>query len=116
MLLIRLGATDFARITRSILQTATVALIIIQISSVRPAHLLRPTRLRTVIVSHVHSRKARTVHFSERKMSLSTILRDYLHSYLVILRVRTPQTRSTVYGLTSLILSGFLMDLMFCGV
>src|SRR5437660_12694877 len=67
MLLIRLPATDFARITRSILQTATVALIIIQISSARPAHLLRPTGRRTVIVSHIHSHKARTVLFSEER-------------------------------------------------
>src|SRR5437588_435201 len=66
-LLSLLPVTDFARITRSILQTATVALIIIQISSARPAHLLRPTRRRTVIVSHIHSHKARTVLFPKER-------------------------------------------------
>ena len=90
------AAIDFVGITRSILQTATLALIIIQMSSAHPAHLLRPTRPRTVIASHIHSRKARTVLFQKgrcRYRRSGDIISD---GYVVILRVRMPQTRSTV--------------------
>jgi len=90
------AAIDFVGITRSMLQTATLALIIIQMSSAHPAHSLRPTRPRTVIASHIHSRKARTVLFQKgrcRYRRSGDIISD---GYVVILRVRMPQTRSTV--------------------
>ena len=64
--------------------------------SARPAHPLRPTRPRTVIASHIHSRKARTVLFQKgrcRYRRSGDIISD---GYVVILRVRMPQTRSTV--------------------
>src|SRR5205807_4752460 len=61
-----------------------------------PGSPLRPTRPRTVIASHIHSRKARTVLFQKgrcRYRRSGDIISD---GYVVILRVRMPQTRSTV--------------------
>src|SRR5438876_12155388 len=105
MLLIRLAAIDFVGITRSILQTATLALIIIQMSSAHPAHSLRPTRPRTVIAPHIHSRKARTVLFQKRRCRYGRSGDIISDGYAVILRVRRPQSPSTVSRWTSLIMS-----------